>query len=73
MQDSPGIIIKCRFTAALFLLFSLLSFKSALAEDRPAEKLSQLINTAIANNPELKFVRRPLADVQKPHRPGAFL
>lgn len=55
MQDSPGTTIECRFTAVLFLLFLLFSFKSALAEEtRPAENLSQFINTAITNNPELK-------------------
>lgn len=55
MQNSHGITIICWFTAVFLLLFFLFSFKPALAEEtKPVESLSQLISTALANNPELK-------------------
>lgn len=47
--------MKARFTVLSFLLISLFMLKPVLAEDiKPAEDLSQLVETAVANNPELK-------------------
>jgi len=44
-----------RFALSLFLLFSVFMIKPAMAEEaKPAETLSQLVDTAIANSPELK-------------------
>jgi len=47
--------MKSRFTLSLFLLFFLCMLNPVLAEEaKPAENLSRLIDTALANNPELK-------------------
>jgi len=51
----PGVTMKSRFILLFVLLFCFLLNRPLLAQEaRPAENLSQLIDTAIAHNPELK-------------------
>jgi cobalt-zinc-cadmium efflux system outer membrane protein len=51
----PGVTMKSWFTHLLLLLFFVFPNKPLLADEtKPAENLSQFIDSAIANNPELK-------------------
>src|SRR6266581_7023750 len=51
----PGVSMKSRFILLFMFLFGLLLNRPLLAQEaKPDENLSQLINTALANNPELK-------------------